>query len=149
MAAHNEAAELRVPRVGVGVLIFRGRKVLVGKRIGQNGGGTWALPGGHLEFGETWEECAIREVEEETGLSIHKLRFESVTNSIRLHDQKPSHYITIFMRGKEDKEDQTALLLEKDKCEGWHWIEWGQIPDPIFHPLAVLLESGYSPEIAD
>lgn len=42
--------------------------VLVGQRIGSDGPGTWAFPGGHLEFGESLTACAERELEEETGL---------------------------------------------------------------------------------
>lgn len=59
------------PAVGVGVLIFNDKKqMLLGKRKGSHGAGTWCNPGGHLEFGESFEQCAIREVEEETGLKI-------------------------------------------------------------------------------
>ena len=30
--------------------------------------GAWVLPGGHIDLGETFEECAIREIYEETGV---------------------------------------------------------------------------------
>jgi 8-oxo-dGTP diphosphatase len=58
------------PRVGVGVIVLRNGLVLLGRRIGSHGAGSWALPGGHLEFGESVEQCAAREVLEETGLDI-------------------------------------------------------------------------------
>ena len=32
--------------------------------------GTWVLPGGHIDVGETFEECAVREILEETGIEI-------------------------------------------------------------------------------
>ena len=57
------------PKVGIGVLIVKDGKILLGERIGAHGSGLFALPGGHLEFGETFEETARREVEEETGLT--------------------------------------------------------------------------------
>jgi hypothetical protein len=40
-----------VPRVGVGVLVCRGSKVLIGRRRSSIGDGSFALPGGHLDFG--------------------------------------------------------------------------------------------------
>jgi ADP-ribose pyrophosphatase YjhB (NUDIX family) len=57
--------------------------------------GTWALPGGHLESGESFETCAEREVLEETGLKISDVRFLTAVNSIMGDENK--HYVTIFM----------------------------------------------------
>ncbi|MBU0929712.1 MAG: NUDIX domain-containing protein, partial [Nanoarchaeota archaeon] len=60
----------KIVRVGVGVYIIKDNKILFGKRKGFHGSGTWCPPGGHLEFNESIEECAIREVMEETGIKI-------------------------------------------------------------------------------
>lgn len=69
--------------VGVAVIICRQGKVLVGRRKGSHGGGAWAVPGGSLEFGETVEECARREVLEETGLRLGDIsQCEMATNDI-------------------------------------------------------------------
>lgn len=60
-----------VPRVGVGVFVLNSQGyILLGKRLGSHGSGTLALPGGHLELHESFEECAIREVLEETGIEL-------------------------------------------------------------------------------
>ena len=51
---------MKRPRVGLGVFVKKEGKVLVGERKGSHGAGTWALPGGHLEGGESFEECCKR-----------------------------------------------------------------------------------------
>lgn len=59
--------------------------------------GTWALPGGHLEFGESFEDCVKRELLEETALDVINLEFLTATNDVMEAEGK--HYITIFMKG--------------------------------------------------
>ncbi len=65
----------KAPRVGVGIIIIKGEKVLLLKRKNVHGAGSWSTPGGHLESGESLEKCAIREVKEETGVSITDVKF--------------------------------------------------------------------------
>lgn len=60
----------RQPRVGVSVGVWRGGEVLLVERSGDPSGGLWSFPGGHLEWGESLEVAARREVLEETGLRI-------------------------------------------------------------------------------
>jgi hypothetical protein len=57
-------------KVGMAVLVWHGNQVLLLKRAGSHGAGTWAPPGGHLTQGEDFEEGAIREVREETGVTV-------------------------------------------------------------------------------
>jgi ADP-ribose pyrophosphatase YjhB (NUDIX family) len=55
-----------VPSTTSVVLDDRGRIALVHRKDN----GLWALPGGGMEPGESIEDCAVREVEEETGLHV-------------------------------------------------------------------------------
>ena len=69
-------------RVGVGCFVISTQHpdcILFGERKGSHGAGKLALPGGHLEMGETWEQCAQREVQEETNLEVEDIRFVYVT----------------------------------------------------------------------
>ena len=70
------------PKVGVGVIIVKEGKILLGERKNAHGEGTWCPPSGHLELGESYEECAKRETFEETGLQIKNLQFITATNDI-------------------------------------------------------------------
>ena len=83
------------PGIGVAILIHRNRQILLLRRKGVHGAGSWSTPGGHLEFGESPEACAIRETREETGLEIHTVRFVALTNDVFAAEEK--HYITIWM----------------------------------------------------
>lgn len=74
---------------------------------------------------ETWEECAKREVLEETGLEIHNLELAHVSNDIMMKEQK--HYITIFMTGECVDLKAIAQNLEPHKCEGWASFSWNDL----------------------
>lgn len=65
------ASAQRHPRVGVGLFLVDDRGyILIGKRKGSHGAGTLALAGGHLDWLESWENCAARELYEETGIRL-------------------------------------------------------------------------------
>lgn len=126
-------------RVGVAVIIRdENGRILVGRRKGSHGAGTWTVPGGHLEFGESVEDCARREVLEETGLELISVSkgFAS-TNDVFVEEQK--HYITVWVEGvvAHDAEPQN---LEPEKCDGWDWFAGQDIPQPRFLGLKNLME---------
>ncbi|MGE0676890.1 NUDIX hydrolase [Pseudolabrys sp.] len=58
------------PFLAVSAAIFRDGKVLIVQRARSPGRGIYTLPGGGVELGETLEQAAVREVLEETGLTI-------------------------------------------------------------------------------
>ncbi|GER29841.1 Nudix hydrolase [Striga asiatica] len=132
------------PEVGVAVFLLKGGRVLLGRRRTAVGCGTFALPGGHLEFGESFEDCAVREVKEETGLDITEIEVMTVTNNV-LSEPKPLQVIAILMRAKLADPNQTALNLEPDKCDGWDWYDWDNLPSPLFGPLKTAVVNGLNP----
>ena len=74
---------LLIPRIGIGVIAQNSDDLIIlGKRKNAHGDGEWAPPGGHLEFGETPIECAIRELKEETGLILQNPEEITFTNDI-------------------------------------------------------------------
>lgn len=70
--------------------------------------GHWALPGGHLEFDESFEICAEREVLEETDVKVKDIKFLTATNDVMKSEGK--HYVTIFM-GCKVEDDNTKLTV--------------------------------------
>ena len=134
-----QALDRREVRVGVAVFVLHGSKFLMGKRRNAHGDGTWSLPGGHLEFGESFEQTARREVKEETGLSIGNIQFGAVTNDHFESDGK--HYVTIWMLS--DYVGGTATTMEPDKFVDIGWFDLDNLPTPLFHPWKQLLASPF------
>ena len=132
--------EEKRPKVGVGIFVFKDGRFLLGRRKNSHGDGTWCLPGGHLEFNEELEDCATREVMEETGIKIRNIRFSTITNDMFKEEGK--HYITIFMLA--DWADGEVKVMEPEKCEEWKWIAKEELPENLFLPLQNLLKNDFN-----
>jgi len=75
-----------VPQIGVGVVVKRGGRYLLGIRKGtERGQSTWSTPGGSVAPAETVLACAVRELQEETGLRAERARVVFQTRN-RLED---------------------------------------------------------------
>jgi 8-oxo-dGTP diphosphatase len=117
-------------RVGVGIFVWKDGKFLMGQRLGSHGANTWSVPGGHLEFGESWEEGAKREVLEETGVTVANVRFLAATND--LFSDEGKHYVTIWV--ESDWVSGEPRLTEPDKWVNQAWRTFQDLPAPLFEP---------------
>lgn len=132
------------PLVGLGIIIRNDGKVLLGKRKGSHGEGTWSFPGGHLEKFETLEICGLRENSEETGLEIEvidKNYSPITTNDFFAKENK--HYVTLYIRANYLSGE--PKVKEPEKCEEWKWFEWENLPNNLFIPVKNLIKTGYNP----
>lgn len=131
------------PKRGVGVLITRGSKILLGKRKGAHGAGTWAPPGGKENFPyESPTDIADRELDEETGMKAEShVSAGIVTNFFEeLNQFHRTFFIEITVANEAEPQ-----LLEPEKCEEWTWFEWDQLPTPLFLPFQSLIDMGWKP----
>ena len=120
----------REPKVGVGVVIVNeSGRILVGKRRGGHAP-YYSIPGGHLELGESFESAAIREVKEETDLTIENPKVIAVTNNLETFSLEGIHYISIILVANA----YTGILhlMEPDKCVEWLWVDPNNLPIPHF-----------------
>ena len=125
----------RRPRVGVSSTVIQNGKVLLGKRLGSHGEKMWATPGGHLEYGESAQGCAKRELYEETGLLASSMQIGPYTND--LIEPEGKHYITLFIFITDF--EGILSCREPQKCEGWEWFDWDNLPSPLFTPVSSLI----------
>lgn len=120
------------PRIRVGVVIPRQDEILlVRHRKGEKT--YWMLPGGGLDYGETFAACAEREVEEETGLRIKTERMLYISEAICPHGSR--HILNVFMLAR--LEGGSLALPEGDVIE-----------EVAFHPVSRLEELTLYPAIA-
>ena len=131
------------PEVGVAVILMRDDKVLLMKRKGSHGPGTWTVPGGHMDLGETPEQCGARESKEEVGVEVVDLRFRAITNDIFEGEGRQS--ISIWMDGKIQS-GEPRIVAEKEGSE-IGWFAWDTLPQPLYLPLENFVkQNSYPPK---
>ena len=128
-------------RVGIGVMVFRDGKLLLGHRCDKGadtGGiyqpGSWCLPGGKQEFGETMFEGAAREVKEETDLDVEDLYLLGAADSIR----SDRHYVTLHIVAGSCRGE--AKVTEPDKQDKWKWFELDHLPENLYDPSRLFID---------
>jgi 8-oxo-dGTP diphosphatase len=126
-------APFDVPRVGVGAIVFRDfsrKEFLMGLRKSKVGEGKWGFPGGHMEFGETAEETAVRETLEETGLVIKPLDdSREFSYNTTFYPELGRHYVTLYVACEIASGE--LQNLEPEKCDRWEWVSADNMPSPL------------------
>ena len=125
---------------GVGILVVRGRKVLLGRRLAAHGCGTWSFPGGKLQAGESSASCARRELREETGLLARSTRV--VAESLDGFPESRLVFRTRFVLVADAIGEPRPC--EPEKTNEWCWFEWNKLPAPLFRPISSLVSSGFT-----
>jgi len=124
--------------VGATVLITDRRNRLLLLRRRDNG--CWGVPGGYLEPGESLEEAAKREVQEETGFEIHKLLLSNVFSGPELYYRYLNGdevfivsvvYVTHHVKGR--------LTLNDEHTEG-RYFSLQELPSPLSPPIKPIIK---------
>lgn len=110
------------PLVGVGAVIKKGDRVLLVKRNNEPAKGLWSIPGGLVELGETVRDAVLREVKEETSLSIELGEIIDVMDQI-IKDESGRirfHYVLVDFLARPVDDEAVA----KSECEEVSELRW-------------------------
>jgi len=105
----KEKMNERKPKLVVGILVRNKNKFLLAKEKLEGGKEYWIVPGGKVEFGESIEDAAIREIEEETGIKIKHLKFLTYKEAIF---PKFNYHTVIFFFEAKTKSTKTRDDIE-------------------------------------
>ena len=129
--------------VGFGVMLIKEEKILLGRRHADpdkadselHGEGTWTMPGGKIEFGESFENGARREVYEETGLKLNEVKVICVNND----KNEYAHFVTIGLFS--EKFSGEPKVMEPDEIVEWQWFSLANLPTPLYFPSANIIKN--------
>lgn len=134
----------KIVKAGFGILIMNDKnQILFGKRNDDpikadsalRGEGSWCIPGGKMDYGETFEEGIIREAYEETGIKVKKPEVIGVNND----KNKFAHFVTVALLAKEWEGE--PKVMEPDEITEWKWFDQDNLPEKIFPPSKKILDN--------
>lgn len=110
--------------ISVDALVIKDGQILLIRRGAEPDKGKWATPGGYIGWDESASEAVIREVKEETGLSVTKTTFLTASSSPQRH---PKQVITLaYLVAVDD-----TPLKNGDDAEEARWFPLEALPTPL------------------
>ena len=122
-------------KIGTGLIIVREGKMLITKRKGNMGAGSFGTLGGHVEFGEHPSDALRREAKEELDIEIGNLEFISCSSVMKYGKQYIDVSFTADIISGEPK------IMEPDKIESADWYPVDSLPEPLFEYFKPVLEA--------
>ncbi len=126
--------------VGVAAVVRREGKIILGKRKGAHGAGSWSFPGGGQEKHETDRQAVARELAEETRIILAEDKFRFLVGGESWHEDYQSRWRTLFFETTVGPGVEPELA-EPDKCEEWIWVSPTELPSPLFGAVQSLVDS--------
>jgi 8-oxo-dGTP diphosphatase len=121
------------PWVAVGVLVWRGDRVLLVRRARPPRAGDWSIPGGAVEVGEGVFDAAVREVREETGLTVDPTAIVTVVDAVTRDDlgRIQFHYTIVEVEaewtgGEAEAADDALEAAWATADEVARYVPWGE-----------------------
>jgi len=124
------------PIVRVSVMILKDGFVLLGIQKSAEGQVEYVFPTRQLEYMESFDDCARREVLEKCGLKIKNINFRFVAN---ITTDEPYHYVYICLVA--DWEIGQPQVLEPEKYESWDWHNLDNLPEPLAEITGLSIEN--------
>lgn len=126
-------------QIGCELIVRRGDRILLGLRKNVYGAGTWALPGGHLEFGERLADAACREAEEELNADVspNQLKLISITDDLQTDHNK--HYVHVTFELRDPTWE--PFVAEPERCEKWQYFPLDALPENFFLPHVGIMQN--------
>ena len=133
-----------VPLVGVGAVVVHEDRVLLVRRGHEPLKGQWSLPGGLLELGESLTDGVVREVREETGLTVEPLGLVELLDRIHRDGERVRYHYVIadYLCRVVD-----GVLKAASDADDVRWVEraeWNSHGALVLDPVTVrVIEAGW------
>jgi ADP-ribose pyrophosphatase YjhB (NUDIX family) len=132
------------PLVGVGAVVVENERVLLVRRGQEPLKGKWSLPGGMLELGESLQDGVIREVQEETGLTVEPVELIELLDRVHREDGRVRyHYVIADYLCRV----VGGVLRAASDADDVRWVEraeWNSHSALVLDPITVrVIEAGW------
>jgi ADP-ribose pyrophosphatase YjhB (NUDIX family) len=115
----------QVPKLGALAVVLHDGAALLVQRKNPPDAGTWGFPGGHVEFGETFAEAAVRELFEETGVTASSIKVLDTAELIHCDTQgTTTHH---FVLGAVVCRYESGVPLADDDALDAAWVSLSDI----------------------